>query len=130
MRFIQIVFIIYLERSVMIYVVENNKRLRIIFTESFYYGDEDITSYFVASWYYTDTSPPYVLSLSLPISFGMLTMLANFVFVLIEIIVLGKDFPKEQYLQLIVGPILGLSIDFWSYFILYIPQPFYIIQLL
>src|SRR5699024_12433229 len=51
------------------------------------------------------TSPPYVLSLSLPISFGMLTMLANFVFVLIEIIVLGKDFPKEQYLQLIVGPI-------------------------
>lgn len=76
------------------------------------------------------TSPPYVLSLSLPISFGMLTMLANFVFVLIEIIVLGKDFPKEQYLQLIVGPILGLSIDFWSYFILYIPQPFYIIQLL
>jgi len=76
------------------------------------------------------TSPPYVLSLTLPISFGMLTMLANFVFVLIEIIVLGKDFPKEQYLQLIVGPILGLSIDFWSYFILYIPQPFYIIQLL
>src|SRR5699024_10957741 len=76
------------------------------------------------------TSPPYVLSLSLPISFGMLTMLANFVFVLIEIIVLGKDFPKEQYLQLIVGPILGLYIDFWSYFILYIPQPFYIIQLL
>lgn len=76
------------------------------------------------------TSPPYVLSLSLPISFGMLTMLANFVFVLIEIIVLGKDFPKEQYLQLIVGPILGLSIDFWSYFILYIPQPFYFIQLL
>src|SRR5699024_12569599 len=73
---------------------------------------------------------PYVLSLTLPISFGMLTMLANFVFVLIEIIVLGKDFPKEQYLQLIVGPILGLSIDFWSYFILYIPQPFYIIQLL
>src|SRR5699024_1833371 len=76
------------------------------------------------------TSPPYVLSLSLPISFGMLTMLANFVFVLIEIIVLGKDFPKEQYLQLIVGRILGLSIDFWSYFILYMPLPFYFIQLL
>src|SRR5699024_1161252 len=76
------------------------------------------------------TSPPYVLSLTLPISFGMLTMLANFVFVLIEIIVLGKYFPKEQYLQLIVGPILVLFIDFWSYFILYIPQPLYIIQLL
>src|SRR5699024_4656023 len=76
------------------------------------------------------TSPPYVLSLSLPIRLGMLTMLANFVFLLIEIIGLGKAFPTEQYLQLIVGPILGLSIDFWSYFILYIPQPFCIIQLL
>src|SRR5699024_12589015 len=64
------------------------------------------------------------------ICFGMLMMLVNFVFVLIEIIVLGKYFTKEQYLQLIVGPIFGLSIYFWSYFILYIPQPFYIIQLL
>src|SRR5699024_6601809 len=61
------------------------------------------------------TSPPYVLSLSLPISFCMLTMLANFVFVLIDIIVLGNYLTIEQYLQLIVGPILGLSIDFWSY---------------
>lgn len=75
------------------------------------------------------TSPPYVLSLSVPISFGMLTMFANFVFVLIEIILLGKNFPKVQYLQLVVGPILGLSIDFWSYLILYIPQPHYLIQL-
>src|SRR5699024_717825 len=76
------------------------------------------------------TSPPYVLSLSLSIICGMLAMLANFFLVLIEIIVIGCNFPKEQYLQLIVCPILGLSIDFWSYFILYIPQPFYIIQLL
>src|SRR5699024_11441124 len=52
------------------------------------------------------------------------------VFVLIEIIFLGKDFLKEQYLQLIVGYILELFINFWSYFILYIPQTFYIIQLL
>src|SRR5699024_5758181 len=54
MRFIQIVFVLYLERRVMIYVVENNKRLRIIFTESFYYGAGAITSYLGASWNYTD----------------------------------------------------------------------------
>lgn len=75
------------------------------------------------------TSPPYVLSLSVPVSFGMLTMLANFVFILIEIILLGKNFPKIQYLQVAVGLILGVSIDFWSYFIVYIPQPNYFIQL-
>lgn len=75
------------------------------------------------------TSPPYVLSLSLPISFGLLTMLFNLLFVLIEVILLGKDFPKIQYLQILVGPILGVSIDFWSYFILSIPQPYYFIQL-
>jgi uncharacterized protein len=71
------------------------------------------------------TSPPYVLSLSLPISFGVLSMLFNFCFVLIEIILLGKDFPKEQYLQLLVGPILGLAIDFWSYFLAFIMPPYY-----
>ncbi|HBV03899.1 MULTISPECIES: YczE/YyaS/YitT family protein [Mammaliicoccus] len=76
------------------------------------------------------TAPPYVLSLSIPISFGVLTMFANIIFVLIEIIVLRKDFPKEQYLQLIVGPLLGLSIDFWSLIITHIPTSFYLIQLL
>ena len=76
------------------------------------------------------TSPPYVLSLSHPTSFGVLTMCTNIVFVLFEILILGKQFPKEQYLQLIVGPILGLSIDFWSLVITYIPKPFYIIKLL
>lgn len=75
------------------------------------------------------TSTPYVLSLSLPVSFGILTMLLNLLFVLIEVIVMGKDFPKVQYLQILVGPILGVSIDFWSYFILLIPQPSYFIQL-
>lgn len=75
------------------------------------------------------TSAPYVLSLSLPISFGILTMLFNLLFVLIEVILMGKDFPKIQYLQILVGPILGVSIDFWSYFILLIPQPNYFIQL-
>lgn len=74
------------------------------------------------------TSPPYVLSLFLPISFGMLTMLFNFLFVMIQIILLGKEFPKVQYLQLLVGPVLGLSIDFWSYFVMMIAEPHYLIQ--
>ena len=75
------------------------------------------------------TSPPYVFSLFLPVSFGMLTMLFNFFFVLIQIILLGKDFQKIQYLQLIVGPILGLAIDLWSTLIILFVQPYYLAQL-
>lgn len=75
------------------------------------------------------TSPPYVFSLFVPISFGMLTMLVNFLFVLIEIMLLGRDFPKIQYLQLFVGPILGAAIDFWSYLLIFIVQPYYYMQL-
>ncbi len=71
------------------------------------------------------TSPSFTLSLFIPISFGMLTMLMNFVFVLLQIIILGKEFPKEQYIQLVVGPILGIAIDFWSYFVEMISQPYY-----
>lgn len=60
------------------------------------------------------TSPPFTASFSVPISFGMLTMLMNFIFVLIQIILLGKEFKREQYLQLLVGPVLGAAIDGWS----------------
>ena len=76
------------------------------------------------------TSAPYVLSLSFPLSFGVLTMLTNFLFVLIQLLILGKEFPRLQWLQLLVGPVLGVSIDMWSYFINYMSYPNYPIQLL
>lgn len=75
------------------------------------------------------TSPSYVLSLSFPISFGMLTMFVNLIFVFMELLLLGKEFPKIQYLQLLIGPILGVAIDLWSPLILLIPQPYYFTQL-
>ena len=75
------------------------------------------------------TSPPFALSLFVPLSFGMLTMLMNFLFVVLQIIILRRDFPKEQYIQLIVGPILGIAIDFWSSFVRMIDQPHYLIKL-
>ncbi|MFB1050703.1 YitT family protein [Paraliobacillus sp. JSM ZJ581] len=75
------------------------------------------------------TSPPYVLSLFLPVSFGMLTMVLNFLFVLIQVILLRQEFPKIQYLQLLVGPILGISIDLWSALVTLVAQLSYLIQL-
>lgn len=61
-------------------------------------------------------SIPYVLSLAFKPSFGMFTFLANLTFLLMQILILRKDFPKIQYLQLIVGPILGLFVDIWMSF--------------
>ncbi|MGY3714623.1 YczE/YyaS/YitT family protein [Sutcliffiella cohnii] len=75
------------------------------------------------------TSTPYVLSLFTPLSFGMYTMLFNTMYVLIQILLLKGDFPKIQYLQLLVGPVLGYSIDFWSPYISLIEKPNYFFQL-
>ncbi len=75
------------------------------------------------------TSPPYVMSQFVPISFGMLVMLMNTLYVFIQLILLSSKFPKTQYLQLLVGPVLGVAIDSWSYIISFIPQPFYSVQL-
>lgn len=61
------------------------------------------------------TSPinslPYVLSMMFPLTVGQFTFLLSILFFLVEIIVLRKDFPKEQYLQLLVGPFFGFFVD-------------------
>ncbi|NMM64941.1 YitT family protein [Clostridium sp. P21] len=56
-------------------------------------------------------SLPYVLSMIFPLTVGQFTFLLSIVFFLVEIIVLRKDFPKEQYLQLFVGPFFGFFVD-------------------
>ena len=58
------------------------------------------------------SSIPYVLSLVFNLSFGTFTLIVNLVYFGIQLIVLNKDFPKQQYLQVIVGPLLGIFIDF------------------
>ena len=75
------------------------------------------------------TSPPYVMSQFIPITFGMLTMCMNTLYVFLQFILLRSDFPKTQYLQLLVGPVLGVAIDSWSYLIYHIPKTHYSIQL-
>lgn len=58
------------------------------------------------------SSVPYVLSkVFTNISFGTFTFAINIFYYLIQILILRKDFPKSQYLQIIVGPFLGFFID-------------------
>lgn len=57
------------------------------------------------------SSLPLVLSRIFPLSFGQLAFLLSLAFVLTELILLGRKFSREQYLQILVGPFFGLFID-------------------
>ncbi|WFN33537.1 DUF6198 family protein [Methanogenium sp. S4BF] len=64
---------------------------------------------------YLGTSPissvPYVLCLVFPVTFGEFAFLLGVFFLCIEILILGRNFPRIQYLQVFVGLILGFFID-------------------
>ena len=62
------------------------------------------------------TSPiiclPYVSSLILKMSVGTVCLIFNVIFIAVQIILLRSGFERRQYLQIIVGTIFSLSIDF------------------
>lgn len=55
--------------------------------------------------------PPYVLSLGLRPSVGQFTIAMHVIMVLLQVVLLRKDFPKIQYLQLAMAFIFGFFID-------------------
>lgn len=57
------------------------------------------------------SSVPWVLCLVLPITFGEFTMALGMLFFLAEVLIIGKEFPKYQYLQIAVGLSLGVFVD-------------------
>ena len=62
------------------------------------------------------TSPliclPYVCSLITNLSVGIVVFLFTVVFILIQIVLLGKGFEKRQYLQFIICSIFSFFIEF------------------
>lgn len=54
---------------------------------------------------------PLVLSKILPITFGQMNFLMSLVFVLVQILILGKEFSKEQYLQILACVFFGYFVD-------------------
>lgn len=55
---------------------------------------------------------PLVLTRVVPLTFGQLVIILSVIFVLIQILILGKKFSKEQYIQFIICPFFGYFIDF------------------
>ncbi len=57
------------------------------------------------------SSLPYLLSLVTPFSFGQLSFFMAILFVLAQVIIYGRGFPRAQYFQIAVSPVFGLFID-------------------
>lgn len=83
---------------------------------------------------YLGTSPissvPYVLCLIFPISFGEFAFLLGIFFLILEILMLGKEFPKVQVLQVFVGLVLGVAIDVGMFITSIVTPTFYAEQIL
>jgi uncharacterized protein len=78
---------------------------------------------------YLGTSPissvPYVLCLAFPISFGACTFLLGLFFLLLEILIVRKEFPKVQILQVFVSLLLGAAIDLGMFITSIVTPAFY-----
>lgn len=61
------------------------------------------------------SSVPFVLSLIFPITFGQFTCLLSILFMIAEFVILGRDFPKAQLWQIIIGPFFGFFTDLGMY---------------
>lgn len=61
------------------------------------------------------TSLPYALTFMLPLSLGAFTFLSNIIFLVIQKMLLGKQFGIVQMLQLPAVLIFGIFIDFWMW---------------
>lgn len=55
---------------------------------------------------------PYALSFILPFSFGICTFFLTITYILIQKVLLGKNFEKRQYLQIVVGILFSTFVDF------------------
>lgn len=58
------------------------------------------------------SSVPYVLSFQFPFTFGQITFVLNMVFILVQFLLLRKEFQPIQFLQIAVNVIFSACIDF------------------
>lgn len=76
------------------------------------------------------TSLPFVISELWGLSFGLLTSLFNIFWVLLQILILGRNFPKIQWLQFVVSFLLGFSVDLSNFLLGFIQPQAYLSQII
>ncbi|MDN6195786.1 MAG: DUF6198 family protein, partial [Atopostipes suicloacalis] len=63
------------------------------------------------------------------LTFGTFTLIINTLYFFIQLIVLRENFPRSQYFQVVVGPILGLFIDLSMFLLAGLKDMNYVSQL-
>lgn len=74
------------------------------------------------------SSVPYVLSLTVPISVGQLTIAMHCLFVLLQIVILRKKYQLIQLMQIPVAIVFGMMIDFSVYLLRNLQYSSYFVQ--
>lgn len=76
------------------------------------------------------TSLPYVISQLWSVSFGFMTGLFNVLWVILQMVIQRKKFPKIQILQFLVAFVLGFSVDLSNILLGFIQPENYFSQIL
>lgn len=71
---------------------------------------------------------PNVLKYAVPLSLGMITIIFNFLLIVIQVLILKNEFQKRQWMQLIVTVFFGYFIDFALYILTPLEATDYISQ--
>lgn len=58
---------------------------------------------------------PNVLKYAVPLSLGMITIIFNFLLIVLQVIILRNEFERKQWMQILVTVIFGYFIDFALY---------------
>ena len=76
------------------------------------------------------SSIPYVLSLNFPLTLGNFTIIFSLLLIVLQIIILRKNFKLENILQIPVSIVFGYFIDFTMYLLVWINPHNYFIKLI
>jgi len=76
------------------------------------------------------SSAPYILSLRYPVSLGAFTFIINMVFLLGQIIILRRQFPYIQLLQIPMTGLFGCFIDFTMFLLSNVAPAMYLGQMI
>ena len=80
------------------------------------------------------TSPliclPYVCSLIVKLSVGEVMFVLTVIYIIIQVVLLGRDFEKRQYLQFVIGSVFSFFVDFSLMLVNFINPSDYISQLI
>ena len=76
------------------------------------------------------SSIPYVLSLNFPLSLGQFTVIFSLLLILLQLIILGKNFKAEHILQIPVSFAFGYFIDLCMSFLSFVNPEFYVAKII